>query len=86
MAPPDFVAAFAAIPFGTHRARFRDTDWLISKTTLAGGRAEKLLARELGGNGYVSLNLYHLEAGPLLKPCEMPQSAAIEFVEDLQIG
>ena len=80
-----FFDAFEAIPPGTHRGRFNGSDWMISKTALAGGRAEKLLARELGGTGYVSLNVYRLDSGPLLKPCEMPVAAARAFVLGVEL-
>ena len=80
----DFLSAFDAIPFGTHRGRFADRDWIVSRTAMAGGRAEKLLARELGGPGYVSLNVYRLETGPILKPCELPETEAIAFVTGLR--
>jgi len=81
-----FWTAFAAIPMGTHRGRFGDRDWMVSKSSLAHGRAEKLLARELGGPGYVSLNVYRLDRGPLLKPCEMPRADAIAFVVGVEIA
>lgn len=82
---PRFLAAFDAIPRGTSRGRFAGSDWMVSRTALAGGRAEKLLARELGGTGYVSMNLYRLKVGALLKPCEMPEAAAIAFVLGVEL-
>lgn len=83
----EFDAAFDAIPFGTTRGRFMDTDWLVTKTALAGGKAQKLLARELAGTGYVSLNLYRLDGNrSLLRPCEMPEEAAVAFVTGVEIG
>ena len=88
MAQPDtaFLTAFEAIPPGTQPGRFKGTDWMVSKTVSAGGRAEKLLARELGGTGYVSLNVYRLEHGAVLKPCEMPVEAARAFVTGLELA
>lgn len=85
LASPEFLAAFDAIPMGTHRAVFQGGQWLVTKTRLAQGRAEKLLARELGGTGYVSLNLYRLPQRALLKPCEMPRATAIAFVLGLRV-
>ena len=49
----------------------------------AGGASEKLVARALDGGGYVSLNLYRLESGPRLRPCEMPAEAVARFLADL---
>ena len=51
------------------------------KSRHAGGRAWKLVAREAGGRGYVSLNLYLLSNGrALLKPCEMSENHVRRFV------
>lgn len=88
MANPDagFLAAFDAIPEGSHRGQYDGRDWLVTKSALAQGRAQKLLARELGGPGYVSLNVYRLASGARLKPCEMPEAAARAFVTGVRLG
>lgn len=79
--PSAALVAFHALPEGSFRARFEGADWLVSKSSLAKGRAQKLLARELGGSGYVSLNVYRLgDGGWLLKPCEMPRAKAERFL------
>lgn len=44
------------------------------------GRALKLVANELGGTDYISLNLYDLKRGARLYPCEMPAAKVIAFV------
>ncbi|MEM1272242.1 MAG: hypothetical protein AAGF88_00410 [Pseudomonadota bacterium] len=85
MANPRFLTALDALPFGTHRAEFDNRIWMVTKSALAGGKAEKLLAYELGGPGKVSLNLYRLESGHLLKPCELSEAAAHSFVTGLKI-
>jgi hypothetical protein len=54
--------------------------YIASKTTHSGGRAVKLVAEELGGGDYISLNLYHLDAGARLFPCEMPLAKVVDFV------
>ena len=53
------------------------------RQAFAGGRAEKLVAEELGGADYVSLNLYRLGSGARLKPCEMPEEKVVRFVLEL---
>lgn len=55
----------------------------MTRTRFAGGAAEKVVARALDGDGYVSANLYHLAAGPRLRPCEMPAAAVLRFLGDL---
>ena len=51
---------------------------------MSNGRSQKLEAEELGGNDYISFNLYRLASGEtLLKPCEMPAEKVIAFVMDV---
>ena len=56
---------------------------MVTKTAFAGGRSIKLVAEELGGTDYISLNWYDLGAGARLKPCEMPAAKVIAFVQAL---
>ena len=52
---------------------------------MAGGRSQKLEAEELGGTGYVSMNLYRLADGTaILKPCEMPEEEVRAFLFALE--
>ncbi|MEQ8293515.1 MAG: hypothetical protein RIA08_15025 [Roseovarius sp.] len=55
----------------------------VVRQALAGGRVEKLVAEELGGGDYVSLNLYRLAKGARVKPCEMPEEKVVRFVLEL---
>lgn len=55
----------------------------VVRQAASGGRAQKLVAEELGGADYVSLNLYFLAGGARLKPCEMPEEKVVRFVLDL---
>jgi hypothetical protein len=75
-----FANAIALIPEGYSEGLFQGRRYRIEKTTHAGGRSLKLFARELGGTDVISLNLYHLAAGDMLKPCEMPEAKVREFV------
>ncbi|MEM7752582.1 MAG: hypothetical protein AAF230_04155 [Pseudomonadota bacterium] len=79
MAP--FVDAFDRMPTGGYGGTFAGKRYRITKTVMATGRSQKLEAEELGGNDYISFNLYRLAGGEsLLKPCEMPAEKVIEFV------
>ncbi|MEL7213609.1 MAG: hypothetical protein AAGK92_13180 [Pseudomonadota bacterium] len=80
-----FLTALESIPTGTSRGRYEGKPYAISKTNYAGGKSIKLVAEELGGTGYISLNLYHPASGPLLKPCEMPAEKVIAFVTGVTI-
>lgn len=76
-----FLAAFDALPVGGYGASFGGNRYRVTKTVMATGRSQKLVAEELGGKDYISFNLYRLSGGTaLLKPCEMPEDKVIDFV------
>lgn len=80
-ADPEFLAAFDALPFGGYGASAFGRRWRVTKSKFADARSQKLEAEEMGGEGYVSLNLYRLATGhALLKPCEMSEEAVRDFV------
>ena len=83
--PPAFLAAFHALPVGTFRGLFAGSSYVVSKTTFNSGKSWKLVSEELGGTDYISLNLYDLNSGPRLFPCEMPADKVIAFVCGLTI-
>ncbi|MFK7938136.1 MAG: hypothetical protein AB8B82_02060 [Roseovarius sp.] len=78
--------ALTHLPLGAFRGHSQGRDWLVVRSVFAGGASEKLVARGLDGTGYISLNLYRLEAGPRLKPCEMPAERVARFVADLTVS
>ena len=79
-----FVAAFDALPMGTFYGTAHNRRYVVTRSRVANGRGDKLVADALDGSDYISLNLYRLGNGPLLKPCEMPQAKVVAFVLDLQ--
>ena len=84
--PPDpFRTAFDAIPVGYSEGTFQNRRWRIIKSVGAGGRGAKLQAHELGGSGFVSLNLYALTKGDSLRPCEMSEGWVREFVTGVKV-
>ncbi|WP_245624150.1 hypothetical protein [Jannaschia donghaensis] len=74
-----------ALPLGAFRGRAFGRDWLVTRSLFAGGASEKLVGRALDGSDYVSLNLYRLESGPRLKPCEMSAEKVARFVVELRV-
>lgn len=81
MIPPDDVPTLIArLPMGTSTGTAEGRRYLATRSRFSGGRATKLVAEELGGKDYISLNLYDLAAGPRLYPCEMPSAKVIAFV------
>ena len=76
-----FLAAFDALPTGGYGGTFNGKRYRVTKSVMATGRSQKLEAEELGGNDYISFNLYRLASGAsLLKPCEMPEEKVVNFV------
>ncbi len=82
MTDPDaFLTAFFAIPLGSSTGQSSGRRYIVSRTELAGGKSHKLVAHELGGGDYISLNLYLTEnSGALLRPCEMSAQKVTTFV------
>lgn len=74
------------VAVGTSRGTALGRRWVAARTIHAGGRSEKIEARALGGpaddEGYISANLYLLEAGARLLPCEMPIARVARFLAD----
>ena len=79
-----FRTALDLIPEGHSTGHFEGRRYRVEKTSHAAGRSLKLYARDLGGTDFISLNLYHLAAGDLLKPCEMPEAKVLGFVLGFQ--
>ncbi|MEM9709562.1 MAG: hypothetical protein AAF871_12330 [Pseudomonadota bacterium] len=77
----DFLTRFDELPTGGYGGTAFGRRWRVTKSSMAGGRSQKLEAEELGGTGYVSMNLYRLADGTaLLKHCEMPMEKVQEFL------
>ena len=76
-----FLEAFDALPNGGYGGTFRGRRYRLNKSQFSQARSQKLEAEELGGNDYISFNLYRLADGTaLLKPCEMAPEKVEEFV------
>lgn len=80
-----FASKLATFPIGTFRGSVRGKDWIVTRSLVSGGKGEKLVAQALDGSDYISLNLYHLGSGDLLKPCEMPEAKVRDFVLHLTV-
>lgn len=80
-ADPEFLSAFDALPFGGYGGTFNGKRYRLVKKQYGCARSQKMQAEELGGNDYISFNLYRLASGDcLLKPCEMPLEKVRDFV------
>jgi hypothetical protein len=56
----------------------------VTRSVLAGGRSEKVVAEALDGSDLVSANLYRLDGRPVLKPCEMSTEKVLDFLRGLE--
>ena len=79
-----FAGKLAKLPVGTFRGRALGKDWVVTRSLVSGGKGEKLVGEALDGSDYISLNLYHLGSGDILKPCEMAEEKVRAFVDDLK--
>jgi hypothetical protein len=80
-----FLAAFDRLPLGAFTARYNGRIYHAVRRDFAGGRSQELVAHEAGGTDYISLNLYRLQSGARLKPCEMPEKKVVRFVIGLDL-
>lgn len=81
---PAFLEAFDALPTSGFYGVFRGKRYSVMRQDFSDGKSQKLVARELGGTDYISLNLYRLEGGAALRPCEMPAAKVVDFVLELK--
>ncbi|WP_306112697.1 MULTISPECIES: hypothetical protein [unclassified Roseovarius] len=79
-----FLQAFDALPLGTFTGISNGRRYIVTRQDFSDGNSQKLVAEELGGADYISLNLYRLTSGSRLKPCEMPEEKVVEFVLSLK--
>ena len=80
----DFARALTALPLGTFQGMAHGRRYVVTKTRFNGGRSVKLVAEELGGPDYISLNWYDTARGGALRPCEMPAEKVTAFVLGLR--
>ncbi|MEL6465614.1 MAG: hypothetical protein AAFQ58_11655 [Pseudomonadota bacterium] len=79
----DFATALAALPEGSFHGTANGRRYIVTKSSYARGKSIKLVADELGGNDYISLNWYVLATVDLLRSCEMPETKVRAFVDAL---
>ncbi|MTB50476.1 peptide methionine sulfoxide reductase [Lewinella sp. W8] len=74
-----------SLPEGYSTGRYRGNLYGLRYQVNLKGRVHKFYAEELGGNDFVSLNVYLTLHGPQLKPCEMPTEKVITFLESVHV-
>lgn len=78
--PSEFERALAQIPTGYSEGEFRGRRWGATVKRSADGKRISLFAEDLADNDIVSFNLYRLDHGDALKPCEMSSEKVMTFV------
>ena len=71
-----------ALPEGTVTGTAGVRRFVASKTAFNAGKSCKIVAEELGGPDYISLNCYRLNGVSQLRPCEMPLDKVVAFLCD----
>lgn len=82
--PDAFVQALQRLPSDTITGQFQGQRYVATKSVFNAGKSFKLVAEELGGADYISLNLYVLASGARLFPFEMSHDKVITFVTGFQ--
>jgi hypothetical protein len=75
-----FQAALDLLPTGYSMGWFHGRSYGVTVSRSLDGKRVTLFARELGGQDIVSFNLYRLEDGDALRPCEMSSQKVSDFV------
>ncbi|WP_316247480.1 hypothetical protein ROLI_031150 [Roseobacter fucihabitans] len=76
--------ALLALPNGSFTGASQDRRYIVTKSLFNAGKSMKLVAEELGGADYISLNFYRLARGSRLFPCEMSVEKVTDFILDLR--
>jgi len=70
------------LPDGYSEVMYNNRKYGVTKSEFNQGKSYKVYAKELGGNNFISLNYYCTNEREILKPCEMPESKVIHFLEN----
>ena len=72
------------MPEGWTAVSYAGRRWGLTRATHLDGRSASVYAEELGGPDVVSANVFRLTGGAELRPCEMPVSTVLDFLEGWQ--
>jgi hypothetical protein len=77
----ELVGLLDRVPEGWTAVTYRARPYGLRRTSRADGRSVAVYAEELGGTDVVSTNIYRTSGGDVLRPCEMPASVVLAFLE-----
>jgi len=80
-----FLNSYNTLPTGSFFGVFKGAKYTITRTLSEDVKRSWLYAEELGGTNYISCNVYFLESGARLKPCEMPEDKVKTFILDVEL-
>ena len=80
-----FLARYEALPLGSFDVLFHGARYGVTRTESPDGKRGWLYAEQRGGSDHISLNLFKLESGIKLNPCEMSPQKVIDFVLGLSL-
>ena len=80
-----FIVRYDALPTGYSEGIYHGRRYGITKTVTETRKRGNLFAKELGGTDHISFNLYRLNSGVRLKPCEMPEAKVVAFVMNVKV-
>ena len=80
-----FLNSYNALPPGSFFGVFKGARYAITRTLSEDVKRSWLYAEELGGTNYISCNVYFLESGARLKPCEMPEDKVKTFILGVEL-
>jgi hypothetical protein len=81
--PVELTELLSRVPEGWVHRVVAGVPWGVSRVEHVGGRTTTLTAERLGGIGFLSANIWHTRAGPILRPCEVPAADVIRFLREL---
>ncbi len=76
----DITQLVDKVPIGYSEVLYKGARYSLTRQTFNQGKSDKIFAKQLAGNDFISLNFYRLKHSVQLKPCEMPSEKVIHFL------
>ncbi|PTX63960.1 hypothetical protein C8N46_101570 [Kordia periserrulae] len=73
------------LPNGYCEVRYNNAKYSVTKSVFNNEKSYKIYASELGGKNFISLNYYCTSQREILKPCEMPVTKVVHFLENYEL-
>ena len=80
----DLAGLVGRVPEGWTAVEYGGLRYGLTRHTCVDGRTISVFAEQLGGTDVVSANVWLLDAGPQLRPCEMPAQKVVDFLRGWQ--